>query len=159
MARSIRVANGSEEWTVELEGDRLRLDGHPETFAVSDLMDGRVRVESAASVYEGVAAVAGDTVWVGLDGEAMAFSIARAGSKAAPAVRDQDALTPPMSATVIKIHVAPGQRVHAGDALVVLEAMKMELPIRAPREGTVRAVRCAEGQLVEPGTWLVDLDG
>jgi 3-methylcrotonyl-CoA carboxylase alpha subunit len=39
----------------------------------------------------------------------------------------------------------------------VLEAMKMELPIRAPREGIIAAVHCEPGELVQPGVALVDL--
>jgi len=41
---------------------------------------------------------------------------------------------------------------------VLLEAMKMELPIRAPREGRVKALHCRPGELVQPGTALVDLE-
>ena len=63
-----------------------------------------------------------------------------------------------MSATVVRIEVQPGAHVEPGDTLVVLEAMKMELPIRAPRAATVRAIHCIEGELVQPGTMLVELD-
>jgi 3-methylcrotonyl-CoA carboxylase alpha subunit len=42
--------------------------------------------------------------------------------------------------------------------LIVLEAMKMELPIRTAAEGVVRAVSCREGELVQPGTVLVELE-
>jgi 3-methylcrotonyl-CoA carboxylase alpha subunit len=47
--------------------------------------------------------------------------------------------------------------VKAGDTLVVLEAMKMELAIRAPRAGVIRAVHCQEGALVQPGTVLIEM--
>jgi biotin carboxyl carrier protein len=66
-------------------------------------------------------------------------------------------LTAPMPATVIKILVTPGQAVRHGDTLVVLEAMKMELPIRAPGDATVKAVNCREGELVQPDRPLVEL--
>jgi acetyl/propionyl-CoA carboxylase alpha subunit len=66
-------------------------------------------------------------------------------------------LTAPMPATVVKVLVAPGQAVHRGDTLVVLEAMKMELPIRAPADAVVKAVNCREGELVQPGRTLVEL--
>src|SRR6185436_20303595 len=65
-------------------------------------------------------------------------------------------LTAPMPATVIKILVAPGQAVRHGDTLVVVEAMKMELPIRAPGDATVKAVNCREGELVQPDRALVE---
>ena len=64
---------------------------------------------------------------------------------------------PQMSAKVIRVLVKAGQSVAIGDTLVVLEAMKMELPIRAPRAGVIKAVRCAEGDLVQPGTPVVDM--
>jgi biotin carboxyl carrier protein len=66
-------------------------------------------------------------------------------------------LTSPMPATVVKVLVAPGQTVRRGDTLVVLEAMKMELPIRAPGDAVVRAVNCREGELVQPDRTLVEL--
>ncbi len=63
----------------------------------------------------------------------------------------------PMPATVVKILVTPGQQVRHGDTLLVLEAMKMELPLRAPADGTVKAVNCREGELVQPDRALVEL--
>jgi biotin carboxyl carrier protein len=66
-------------------------------------------------------------------------------------------LTAPMPATVVKVLVAPGQAVGHGETLVVLEAMKMELPIRAPADGVVKAVNCHEGELVQPDRALVEL--
>jgi pyruvate carboxylase len=63
-----------------------------------------------------------------------------------------------MPATVVAIAVRPGQRVAAGDVLIRLEAMKMELPIRAPRDATVIAVKCREGELVQPAIPLLELD-
>jgi biotin carboxyl carrier protein len=62
-----------------------------------------------------------------------------------------------MPATVRAIHVAPGDRVARGDTLVVLEAMKMELPLKAPADGTVASVACEVGELVQPGIPLVAL--
>jgi len=63
-----------------------------------------------------------------------------------------------MPATVSRIHVAVGDAVTRGDTLLTLEAMKMELPIRSPRDGTIRAINCAAGQLVQPGVNLIDLE-
>jgi hypothetical protein len=66
-------------------------------------------------------------------------------------------LAAPMPATVVKILVAEGQAVQQGETLVVLEAMKMELPIRAPADAVVKAVNCREGELVQPERVLVEL--
>ena len=67
-------------------------------------------------------------------------------------------LTAPMPATVLQVLVAPGSAVKKGDTVVLLEAMKMELPIRAPADATVRAVNCREGELVQPETVLIELE-
>jgi biotin carboxyl carrier protein len=67
------------------------------------------------------------------------------------------ALTAPMPATVISVRVQPGAAVKKGDTVVILEAMKMELPIRSPADATVTAVHCREGELVQPDAVLVEL--
>ena len=61
-----------------------------------------------------------------------------------------------MPATVIKVQVKAGDAVKKGDVVVVLEAMKMELPIRALGDATVAAVRCKEGELVGADDVLVE---
>ena len=66
-------------------------------------------------------------------------------------------LAAPMPATVVKILVTAGQAVKQGETLVVLEAMKMELPIRAPADAVVQAINCREGELVQPERALVEL--
>jgi acetyl/propionyl-CoA carboxylase alpha subunit len=71
---------------------------------------------------------------------------------------EQAAVTAPMPGTVIKVLVATGERVSARQALVVLEAMKMETPLVSPYDATVRAVHVAEGDRVAGGALLVELD-
>ena len=56
-----------------------------------------------------------------------------------------------LNAIVWKIEVAPGATVNAGDTLIVLEAMKMEIPVAAPRSGTVKTVLVEEKQQVAEG--------
>jgi biotin carboxyl carrier protein len=63
-----------------------------------------------------------------------------------------------MPATVRKVVVEPGTSVKKGDTLLVLEAMKMELPVRAPADGIVKKVACREGDLVQPGVALVEIE-
>jgi acetyl-CoA carboxylase biotin carboxylase subunit len=81
---------------------------------------------------------------------------------AAPAARRRTAgaaggaLTAPMPATVLKIHVKPGDAVTKGDTVLLLEAMKMELPIRAAGDGVVATVCCREGELVQADAVLVE---
>ena len=70
----------------------------------------------------------------------------------------RQSFTAPMPATVLKVTVEVGAPVHRGDTLVVLEAMKMALPIRAEADAKVSAVRCKPGELVQAGAVLVELE-
>ena len=63
-----------------------------------------------------------------------------------------------LNAMVWKIEVAAGQRVRVGDTLIVLEAMKMEIPVTAPRDATVAAILVSEKQMVAEGEVLAVLD-
>jgi biotin carboxyl carrier protein len=56
-----------------------------------------------------------------------------------------------MVANVWKVVAAPGETVGPGDALVILESMKMEIPVESPVAGTVREIRVAEGGVVQEG--------
>jgi biotin carboxyl carrier protein len=72
--------------------------------------------------------------------------------------RGETSVMSPMPATVVSINTAPGQPVAEGDTVIVLEAMKMELPIKAPRAGVVKAIHCVKGELVQPGVNLLELE-
>ena len=68
-----------------------------------------------------------------------------------------DALVSPMQGTIIKIAAADGQQVSAGDTVVVLEAMKMEQPLAAHKDGTVGDLEVEVGQTVSAGTVICQL--
>jgi acetyl-CoA/propionyl-CoA carboxylase, biotin carboxylase, biotin carboxyl carrier protein len=68
-----------------------------------------------------------------------------------------DTLTSPMQGTIIKIVAGDGQRVSAGDTVVVLEAMKMEQPLTAHKDGTVTGLEVEIGQTVPAGTAICRL--
>ncbi len=67
-------------------------------------------------------------------------------------------VTAPMPGTIIRVEVAPGDTVSARRPLVVMEAMKMEIPVPSPFEGTVTAVHVAAGDRVAGGAALVELE-
>jgi acetyl/propionyl-CoA carboxylase alpha subunit len=67
-------------------------------------------------------------------------------------------VTAPMPGTVVRVGVAPGDRVEARSPLLVLEAMKMETPLHAPYDATVKAVHVEEGDRVAGGALLVELE-
>lgn len=66
-------------------------------------------------------------------------------------------LRAPTAGKIIRVLVAPGDQITAGDPLVILEAMKMEQQITAPRAGVVSRVLCRVGEQVAAGTELVVL--
>jgi biotin carboxyl carrier protein len=67
-------------------------------------------------------------------------------------------LTSPMPGTVVRVAVAPGQRVGSHDPLIIVEAMKMEHIVRAPYAGTVGRVHFQAGDMVKAGAIVVDLE-
>ena len=63
-----------------------------------------------------------------------------------------------ITGTVWKVECEVGQEVAEGDTLVILESMKMEMPVEAEDDGTVAEIRCEEGQSVSEGDTLVVLE-
>lgn len=81
----------------------------------------------------------------------------RAGGKKAGAAASGDAVTSPMQGTVVKVVVAEGQEVAEGDTVVVIEAMKMEQPLKAHKAGTVTGLQAEVGATVTNGAVICEL--
>jgi acetyl/propionyl-CoA carboxylase alpha subunit len=101
---------------------------------------------------------AADATWVFLDGSVWRVEKERDDGGRRGKSRGESTVMSPMPATVVAVNTAPGRTVNEGETLVVLEAMKMELPIKAPRGGLVKAVNCVIGELVQPGVNLVEIE-
>ncbi len=116
----------------------------------------RLRADGKAG---GRAFVAGpsESPWIFFNGHVFHLEVTAAEAPARPSRDAAGELSAPMPATVRAVLVAVGDHVTVGQPLVILEAMKMELPLRAPVEGTVQSVRCVPGDLVQPGTALVEV--
>ena len=154
MARRLTLRDGERDYQVAIEGDDISVDGMGTARAVAG-GDGEVRVGDEPSSRAWVAAD-GDARWVFVDGvvhrlEAVGREARRRGGG------HHGTLMAPMPATVVRVQAAVGQAVARGDVLIILEAMKMELPVKAPADGTVTAIHCREGELVQPGVTLVEL--
>lgn len=100
----------------------------------------------------------GPDTWTAIDGEIHVVRGARENPRRKSRAASAPELEAPMPATVTRVVAEAGQRVAAGDVLVLLEAMKMELAIRAPRDGVVARIACEPGALVQPGVPLVELE-
>ena len=74
------------------------------------------------------------------------------------ATQKAEPIKAPMPGLVLKILVTPGQKINKGDALLVLEAMKMENMIKATVSATVKAIRVAEKTAVEKGAIMIELE-
>ncbi|HEV2011018.1 MAG TPA: biotin/lipoyl-containing protein [Candidatus Limnocylindria bacterium] len=153
------VRAGDRELAIETTPDGRFLVGDQVVAAdVGQPVPGRVWSVLVDDEAHEVAFLGDDRVWV--DGDEIRLEIAderaiaagRAGGRAASARQE---LRAPMPGLLKRLHVAEGSAVNAGDALVTLEAMKMENELRAAHAGTVARIAVAEGTKVEGGALLL----
>ncbi len=142
-AHDFKVASGSNSLNISLvDGapDKMIVDGHsqPLRFAVSQAAG----VETRVTVF--------------LDGETYVMLVPDGTTDADDAASGDD-VRAPMPGLVKQVHAAAGANVAKGDALLVLEAMKMEHTLRAVRDGRIADVHAAEGDQVGDGDLLVSL--
>jgi acetyl/propionyl-CoA carboxylase alpha subunit len=148
--REVSVQEGPDGLTVTVDGTGFALD-------VREAGPGTYVLRQGAAVETFHCVRAGEEVHLFWRGTA--YRLREAGDQARAAHRASDsALTAPMPGRVIAVKAAPGQRVARGEELLVVESMKMENAIRAPREGTVRKVAAKVGEMVGPGVVLVELE-
>lgn len=117
---------------------------------------GLYRVSDGERAWTVAVAGPADNRWVWVEGRVAKLDAPSTGRSRGRSTADE--LSAPMPATVVKVLVEPAAGVKRGDTLIMLEAMKMELPVRAPRDGIVAAVHCRAGELVQPGVHLIDLE-
>jgi pyruvate carboxylase subunit B len=166
------VAIGGRSVAVEVDGDRVVVEG--ETLAARlaavpgtplvHLLLGTASWTLAAEPLDGpgpearwALGIAGERVEVAVVDERTRAIRALTARPDAPG--GETTVRAPMPGLVVRVEVAPGQRVERGAGLVVVEAMKMENELRAPVAGVVRAVHVGVGVAVEQGAPLVSLGG
>jgi 3-methylcrotonyl-CoA carboxylase alpha subunit len=98
----------------------------------------------------------GGAAWVSWEG--LVRRITPESALAAGSTAVERELRAPMTGRVVLVSAAVGAAVRARDTLVVLEAMKMEYRLTAPRDGVIESVTCAEGDRVDLGRVLVTLE-
>jgi biotin carboxyl carrier protein len=144
----VRAHHG--EYTVEIDGRKLSVGVREEGPFLSLSLDGQnheTGISRRGTAYDVV--LAGDLIEVELHD---VTRVAPAGAERAPTGAAR--VTSPMPGKVARVLVTQGQTVVAGAGLVVVEAMKMENEIRAPRSGTVIELPAREGLAVESGALL-----
>jgi biotin carboxyl carrier protein len=154
------VRSGEDLYPVEVAPDgRVVVNGAADAWQIVETGPGRYHVSNGAGSWEVFVQGAAGARQVFVNGEVYELEVLSEGAtRNAPPVRHIEPMAAPMPATVVRVLAAVGQTVGRGEPLVKLEAMKMELPIRAPRDGRVRAVHCREGEIVQPGVRLVELE-
>ena len=162
------VRVGDSEVELSREGDEVLVEGTTTSAHLADVEGTPVRMLTVGDeVHRIVVRPAGArgryTIWVdgfrheveALD-ERMRAIRELAGATAGPV--GPAPLVAPMPGMIVRVNVQVGDRVHPGQGLVVMEAMKMENELRAQAEGAVKAVLAQPGTAVEKGALLIELE-
>ncbi len=156
------VRHGDEEYRVKVEPDGgVEVSPPGARVEVTQVSRDTYRVAGPHGTRQVLVASSGERGerrLVFVDGEVFDLEVGAPARPRRPAAHHQgEALAAPMPSRVREVLVAAGQQVAAGDVLVTLEAMKMELAVRAPRDGRVVSVACRPGELVQQGVPLLEL--
>jgi acetyl-CoA/propionyl-CoA carboxylase biotin carboxyl carrier protein len=81
----------------------------------------------------------------------------RKGGKSSGSAASGDSVTSPMQGTIVKVAVEEGQEIGEGDTVVVIEAMKMEQPLKAHKAGTVTSLNASVGETVSSGAVICEI--
>ncbi|MDP7003943.1 MAG: biotin/lipoyl-containing protein [Candidatus Thalassarchaeaceae archaeon] len=160
------VADGASRYRATLEEHEGRVsitilirDGleiaPPDVLVSTDDKAGRLLVEVDGRPRLVHAAKSGDSWWIHLDGYSHVVHFHEQGSSG-PST-SAGSLTAPMPGTILEMLVKQGQRVREGQTLLVMEAMKMEHRIQAPKAGEVTKVHYEQGERVDMGSVLIEI--
>jgi len=154
-AAALLPSPGNDPWSA---ASGLRLGLPSETVVAVRCRDQHQVVHLASGAASPTAYRRGDTVYLPWQGEVYPVNLVDPIAEADEGHSHQGGLNAPMNGSIVRVLVSAGQSVDAGTALVVLEAMKMEHSIRAPRAGQVKALHCTEGDMVAEGSVLVEME-
>ncbi|MFN8471547.1 MAG: biotin/lipoyl-containing protein [Anaerolineae bacterium] len=158
MERHYAVGDSEVRLRVEPVGDGYRVVVGERSYdvVVRRANDGVLDLDVDGRRVRAVVAPDGARRLVALEGQVFTLEpVVRRGGRHAD--RGADTLTAAMPGQVVAVHVAPGDHVEKGQALVLLEAMKMELHVSAPHAARVRSVNVAAGDVVKRGQTLIEL--
>jgi len=134
------------------------VDGERVTVAIVPLGEGCYRLESEAGATVACVTLDGKRRFVTLEGRDYVFEQTTAAARRAHGSDPGSGeIRMPMPGLVVRVEVKAGDRVSRGQPLVVVEAMKMEQTLRAPREGVVKRLAAEAGKLMDAGALLVEV--
>ena len=155
MSREFSIALDGTTYKVVVDGNSILVNGQPFVVGLEEdrvLVDGTpydVMLEENRVVVGGIAR---ELEVTGLEEE-------KAGPRAAArAVASAGAVTAIMPGKIIRVLVSEGDQVAEGDVVCILEAMKMENELKAPKDGAVKTLHIQSGQDVEMGAVLVEIE-
>ncbi len=159
-APSIKLKVGDQEATVSWQFTSGKFEvsvmGASSTAEILDCEDAKIRLAIDGIQREFRITEIGDLLYV--HSSLGSRTVARLARHPIPkSASEQGSASSPMPGAVLKILVSEGQQVSAGDALLILEAMKMEQTIRATSDGIVESIKVQTGQIVSPGDVLVQV--
>ncbi len=154
--------HGDQSHAVEIAplGDdhyRVTLDGQTHAITARQLPDGGWLLTLAGQQVRGYCVAQGSERYVAVDGQHITLSVADARSARRRAGGAAGDLNAQMPGLVREVLVSQGDLVEAGQTLLILEAMKMEIRVTAPEAGTVKTLLVTPGAVVERGQRLVEL--
>ena len=157
MSEKIVTISGGEpiELSIDRDGAKFRAGDHEVEIVSARPGEAELRIDGRPHVVPYI--VQGTEVSFAFEGEIWTVDVSDKGSRVKGRHRDTST-SAPMPGIVLKILVKPADVVNRGQPLLILEAMKMEHVIAAPRDGTVAAINCQEGELVQPGVELITLE-
>jgi len=151
-SRHVELQCNGQTWHVLLDGHPLEADAveiAPNTFSVllhgkshelrvTPLPEGALQIQSGTADF--IAQIVDTREWRGRHGSVQA--------------EGRQHVTAPMPGKIVRVLVSVGEKVDAGQGLLVVEAMKMQNEIRSPKTGTVEEILAVEGHTVNPGDVL-----
>ena len=156
-------SDGTGEFTVYTQWIETEFDNRIEPYAGDSAEPGeggerqKVTVEVGGRRLEVVLPAGLGGLPVG--GAAAGRAKAKRSGKRAGAATSGDAVTSPMQGTIVKVFVDEGQEVAEGDVVIVMEAMKMEQPLKAHKAGTVTGLQAEVGATVTNGAVICEITG
>ncbi len=156
--RAFSVTHGDRTYRAAVADDgAVSVDGVRVHVARAPL-EGELVVAREEMIDRVFVAVAGGSTWAFHDGRVYELAVDSEENGRRRTTHHQGSLLAPMPAAVVAVQVSAGASVKRGDVLMILEAMKMELPVRAPGDGIVKAVNCRPGDLVQAGASLLEME-
>ena len=150
------VTIGSRQIELLLEREGTRFRAGDVAVEIIRIGDGEAEIRAGEKIFVVPFVIDGTRISFSFDGVTYNADVTDRGARTRTRHRDHS-MAAPMPGLILKILVAKGDVVTKGTPLIVLEAMKMEHQIVATHDGTVGAVNCAEGELVQPGEDLVEI--